>query len=186
MQFRTKFLWEFIQNLTLVSGLMLALQLWQEAVVISSILAMVAGSLLGAAVIRVTESKIVGHDRAGLQGKSEPIAVTITNFILMFVFMLALTVYLTAAWSSMATDLLVGALIGLLLSAGQSKAAGRPVGWRHSLAFAAAFPAALITIRVFSATLPVIVGILLITAVVTLIITYIDYGQLSTIEEGAS
>jgi len=186
MQFRTKFFWEFIQNLPLVAGLMLGLWLWRDAEVIPAILTMLAGSFLGAALIRLTERRIVGPDRAGLQGNQEPIAVTITNFGLMFILMLGLTAYLSADWSSAATDLLAGSLIGFILSASQSKAAGRPIGWRHSLAFAAAFPAALIIIRIFSAALPVNVGILLITAIVTLIITYIDYGHISTIEEGAS
>lgn len=186
MQFTTKFFWEFIQNLPLVAGLMLALQLWQDAFVISAFSAMLAGSFLGAILIRLTEQRIVDPNQAGkLPGNREPMAVTAANFVMMFLFTLALTIYLTAAWSSLVTDLLAGGLIGFILSAGQSKAAHRPVSWRHSLAFGAAFPSALITIRVFSAALPAIVGILLITAIVTLIITYIDYGHLSTIE-GAS
>lgn len=186
MQFITKFSWEFIQNLPLVGGLLLALQLGQKAQIGAAISAVLVGSLLGVVIIRLTEQKIVGDDRAGLQGNREPISVTITNFAMMFIIMTALTFYLTASWSSILTDLVAGAAIGFLLSAGQSLAASRAIGWRHTLAFSAAFPAALIIIRIFSAVLPLIPGILIVTTIVTLIITTIDYGPLATIGEGAN
>lgn len=187
MQFKTMFFWEFIQNLPLVAGLIAAMQLWLGGMVPASITAMIAGSVIGAVLIRLTEGNILGEDGiGGLQGNREPIRVTLTNMGLMFIFMLILTIYLTAEWSSPLTDLAAGSLIGLTLSAGQSLAAGRPVGKRHSLAFAAAFPAALIIIRFLSGSLPPIISILLITLIVTFIITYIDYGHLSTIKEGAS
>lgn len=187
MQFKTMFFWEFIQNLPLVAGLLLAIQLWQETLVFASITTMITGSLLGALLIRLTESNILGQSRiGGLQENREPITVTLTNIFLMFVFMFGLTVYLTAAWSSPLTDILAGALIGFILSAGQSLAARRTVNWRHSAAFAAAFPAALISIRFLSTFLPLILSILLITVIVTLIITYVDYGHLTTIGEGAN
>jgi hypothetical protein len=186
MQFITKFSWEFIQNLPLVGGLMLALQRWQDAQNAGAISAVLIGSLLGVIIIRMTEQKIVGDDRAGLQGSREPVMVTITNFAMMFIIMAALTLYLTANWSSIVTDAATGAAIGFLLSAGQSLAAGRSIGWRHTIAFSAAFLTALIIIRIFSAVLPLIPGILFITTVVTLIITYVDYGHLTTIKEGAN
>lgn len=187
MQFKLIFFWEFIQNLPLVAGLMLAIQLWQEAIVAVAVGAMLAGSLLGAVLIRLTESRIVGRGQSGgLQNGREPVTVTVANIALMFLFTLLLTIYLTAIWSSIITDLLAGGVIGFVLSAGQSKAAGRSISWRHSLAFAAAFPAALITIRLLSTQLPVVIAILFITAVVTLIITFIDYGHLATIKEGAN
>lgn len=186
MEFLNKFFWEFIQNLPLIAGLMLALQLWQDTLLLPSIIIGVTGSLLGALLIRITERKIVGDNRAGLQGTREPIAVTIINFVLMFIFMMGLAIYLSAFWSNMLTDLLVGTLIGVILSAGQSKAAGEAIAWRHSIAFAVAFPAALITIRFLSAVLPLTISILLINTIVTLIITYIDYDNLATIKEGVN
>jgi hypothetical protein len=186
MQFRIMFLWEFIQNLPLVAGLMLAIQWWQASLLASSITAMISGSLLGAVLIRLTERNIVDENQAGLVGNREPIAVTVTNVVLMFLIMLILTVYLTAEWSNPLTDLPVGGLIGFLLSAGQSKAAGRPVGGRHSLAFTAAFPIALITLRLLSAALPMLFSIFLITLIVSLIITYIDYGHLTSVEGGTN
>lgn len=187
MQFRTMFFWEFIQNLPLVSGLMLAVEFWRESFVPAAITAMTAGSLLGAVLIRLTERNILGrNDTGGLQGSREPITVTLTNLAMMLIFTFILTVYLTAEWSSLLTDLIAGIFIGFLLSAGQSLAAGRAINRRHSLAFAAAFPAALMIIRILSASLPISLGILLITIIVTLIITYIDYGHLTTIEEGAN
>lgn len=186
MQFFVKFSWEFIQNLPLVAGLMLALQLRQDGQNAAAFAAVFVGSLSGVAVIRLTEQKIVGDNLAGLQDSREPLTVTITNFAMMFIIMAALTFYLTADWSGIVTDLATGAAIGFFLSAGQSLAAGRPIGWRHTVAFSAAFPAALIIIRIFSAVLLLIPGILIITTVVTLIITTIDYGHLTSIEEGAN
>jgi hypothetical protein len=186
MSFAIKFSWEFIQNLPLVSGLMLALHHWQAGRAVPAVSAVITGSLLGAVLIRLTEDKIVGRNQAGLQGNREPVSVTVTNFVMMSLFMLALTIYLAAGWSGVVTDLIAGGLLGLLLSAGQSRAAGRPIGRRHTLAFAAAFPAALIAIRLFSAALPAVISVLLITTTVTLIITYIDYGHFSTIKEGAN
>ncbi len=186
MSFRTMFFWEFIQNVPLVGGLMIAIQWWQDSLLISSLTAMISGSLLGALLIRLTERQIVDEDQAGLVGNREPMAVTATNVVLMFLMMLILTVYLTAEWSSFLTDLVAGALIGFMLSAGQSKAAGRPMGGRHSLAFTAAFPLALISIRTLSATLPILINILLITIIVTLVITYIDYGHLTSVEGGTN
>lgn len=186
MRFITNFSWEFVQNLPLVAGLMFALQLWQETGIAPAIAAIISGTVLGVAVIRLTEEKIVGQNRAGLQGSREPITVTLTNFVLMAVIMMALTLYLTAAWSNTLTDLFAGGIIGVILSVGQSGAAGRSIGWRHTLAFVIAFPVALITIRVFSAVLPLILAIILITTIVTFVITYLDYGQLSATEEGAN
>lgn len=184
MQFRTMYLWEFIQNLPLVGGLMVALQWWQESLFFPSLTAMITGSLLGAVLIRLTEKNIVDKDQAGLVGDREPIAVTLTNIVVMFVLMLLLTIYLTAEWSSPLIDLPVGGLIGFALSAAQSKAAGRRIDGRHSAAFVAAFPIALIALRTLSTALPVMLSILLLTTIVTLIITYIDYGHLSSEEGG--
>lgn len=180
------YFWEFIQNLPLVAGLMLALQWWQASLLVSSITAMISGSLLGAVLIRLTENYIVDEDQAGLVGNREPISVTLTNIVVMFGLMLILTIYLTAEWSNLITDVPLGALIGFALSASQSKAAGRPIGGRHTLAFTAAFPIALIALRTLSTALPVILSILLLTLIVTLIITYIDYGHLTSVEGGTN
>lgn len=179
------YFWEFIQNLPLVAGLLVAIDWWQAAMAIPSLVAMLSGSLLGAILIRLTERNIFNEDHmGGLIGNREPIAVTVTNVVLMFLLMLILTVYLTAVWSNPLTDLAVGSLIGFGLSASQSKAANQPVSGRHSLAFAAAFPIALIILRTLSAALPISISILLITVVVTLIITYVDYGHLTSAKGG--
>jgi hypothetical protein len=181
------FFWEFIQNLPLVAGLMVAVQWWQAALLTASIGAMIAGSGFGALLIRLTEGNIVSRNQpSSSSGSREPVSVTITNIVLMFIFMLILTVYLTADWSSILIDLPLGGLIGFILSAGQSKAAGRAVSLRHSLAFTAAFPLALVTIRILSAGLPLLISILLITTVVTLIITFIDYGHLTSTKGGTN
>ena len=189
MRFALMYFWEFVQNLPLVAGMMLALQWWQESQLILAVTAMIVGSVLGAALIRLTETYILYGGRPGERieadaekrpGQREPLAVTLANVVMMFIFMLMLTLYLTAGWSSWLTDFLVGGLIGFILSAVQSKAAKEPVDLRHSLAFTAAFPVAILIIRFLSTAVPVLVSIILITTIITLIITLIDYGHLST------
>jgi hypothetical protein len=195
MRFAVMYFWEFVQNLPLVTGMMLALQWWQESQLFLAVTAMLAGSILGATLIRLTETYILYGGRPGetiVEGaekrsaEREPLAVTLTNMVIMFLIMLMLTLYLTAGWSSWLTDLLVGGLVGFTLSAAQSKAANEPVVLRHSLAFAAAFPVAILIIRFLSTALPIVAGIFLITTVITLIITQIDYGHLSTVSKGVN
>jgi hypothetical protein len=169
MRFLRAACWEFLQNLPLAIGFVVALQLWQQGQWGAAIACMVAGSVVGALVIHVTESKIV-------EGHCEPLRVTVANSVAMTVLMLATVAYLSASWSRWETDLLVGVLGGVILGIVQDLAAGEPIGVRHCIALGCAAPLALVGVRALVVTLPALANILIITAFVTLVIALIDYG----------
>lgn len=164
--------WEFVQNLPLVTGFVMALSLWQRGQGGAAIACTATGSVTGSLVIRVTESKIVA-------GHREPLRVTVANVVTMAGLMLALVVYLSAAWSSWKTDLWAGACVGIVLGAVQDLAAREPIGVRHCVALASSFSPALIGTRVLVDNLPLLGNILILTAVVTLIIVVVDYGPVT-------
>ncbi|WP_420628839.1 hypothetical protein [Candidatus Leptofilum sp.] len=163
--------WEFIQNLPLVAGLILALQFWRQEQWGTAVATIMAGSIIGSLLIRFTEAKIVTKRR-------EPISVTITNIIVMSLLMLAVVAYVNASWSNWQVDLIVGALGGALLSAAQNLAAKKRIGVKHMLAFVFAFSVALIVIRTLVDILPTVATILLITIIVTVVISLVDYDLL--------
>jgi len=164
--------WEFVQNLPLVAGFVVALELGRQGEWGAAIAGVAAGGVAGAVVIRITEPRIVA-------GHREPWRVTAANAIAMTVLMAALVAYLSASWSGWATDLLVGALAGVALAMVQDLAAGESIGARHCIALGSAGPLALIGIRALVATLPLLVNVLVITVVLTLIVALIDYGPLA-------
>ncbi len=161
--------WEFIQNLPLVTGFILARQFWLQDKWGMAIASILISSVIGSFIIRLTEAKIVTNHH-------EPLSVTVVNIIVMSLLMLSMIIYLTARWSSWQIDLLVGGLIGIVLSIAQNLAAQKQIGIGHMMAFAFAFPFALIGIRILLNILPAAVVILLITIIVTVMISLIDYG----------
>ena len=163
--------WEFIQNLPLVTGLTLAQQFWQQERWGAAVASIVVSSIIGSLLIRFTEAKIITKRR-------EPISVTITNIIVMSLLMLIVIAYLNASWSNWQVDLIVGVLVGALLSVAQNLAAKKRIGVKHMLAFVFAFPLALIVIRTLVDILPTAATILLITIIVTIVISLLDYDLL--------
>lgn len=172
MRFLNALFWEFVQNLPLVAGFFVALQLWRQGWVVGAGASMLVGSTLGALTIWATESKVI-------KGHREPVRVVVTNALAITLLMFVSVAYLSAGWGNWGTDLAVGILAGVGLGAAQSLAAGEPIAIRHCLAFAASLPPALIGIRMLmAASLPLLLDILLITAVATVIIGWVDYGPL--------
>ncbi|MCI0399008.1 MAG: hypothetical protein L0322_29300, partial [Chloroflexi bacterium] len=129
----------------------------------------ITGSLLGALLIGATEDRIVA-------GHREPPAVVLTNAAVMSLLTLGLGLYLLANWSNWRSDLLGGALIAVLLSAAQSAAARERIGLGHTAAFALAFPLGLMITRLLVELLPGWAAVLSITAIVTVVISLVDYG----------
>ena len=168
-EFGRVFFWELVQNLPLIAGFLLGLQLWQAGRPWFAGACVVAGSLLGALAIRATEARIVA-------GHREPLRAVLVNTAAMSALMLVVVAYLSATWSRWWTDLLAGALVGLALGAAQDLAARSPFGLRHGLAFALAFALGLVGVRVLAAACPFLVGLLVITSVVTVAIAWLDYG----------
>ena len=161
--------WEFVQNLPLVTGFILALRAWQRNQYAGAIAWVIAGSLVGALLIRLTETRIVAR-------RPEPLPVTLVNIAVMSLLMIAIISYLAAGWSSWQIDLLVGGAAGAALAIAQNLAARKRIGVGHLLAFVLAFPLALIGVRALANTLPILVVVLSITITVTVIISFIDYG----------
>jgi len=161
--------WEFVQNLPLISGFVISLHLWRQDWWGPAIACMVAGSVAGALLIAVTESRIV-------EGHREPRRVIVINIITMSVSTLVLVAYLATGWSSWKTDVLVGPWLGIGVAVAQDMAAGQRIGVRHCLALACAAPLVLVGIRLLVVALPVWASISIITLVVTLLIVLIDYG----------
>ncbi len=164
--------WEALQNLPLVAGFVLALELWQQKQWGTALLCMAVASLLGALVIGFTESKIV-------EGHREPLRVVVANVVTMTGLMLIVVVYLSAGWSSWKTDLVVGTLAGAALAAVQDMAAGNPLGLGHAAALAGGLPLTLIGLRRIAFTWPPLAIILLIAGVLTGFIALVDYGSLT-------
>jgi hypothetical protein len=166
---RRTFFWEFVQNLPLIAGFLLALHFWQQAELWPSLACMVAGSVVGALAIWATEAKIVA-------GHREPLRVVVTNVVVITLLMVALAAYLSAGWSGWWTDLVAGVLGGIALGVAQDLAAGSPVSLGHAAAFALSFSLGLVGVRVLSATLPLGANVLIVTAIVTALICLMDYG----------
>ncbi len=172
MKFAQTILWEFLQNLPMFTGFMLAFRLWQTGQCALSILCMAAGSLAGALIIRYTEKFIVA-------GHVEPWRVVLTNTAVITVLMGGGVLYISTRYSSWATDLALGFLFGFGLSAAQSLSAAEKISLRHCLALGSAFVLALAGIRwLFIEKWPVWMNSLLITFTATLVICLIDYGPL--------
>jgi hypothetical protein len=171
IKFLRTIFWEFIQNLPLITGGLVALNLWQQSRWGAAIVWVVAGSIIGAFTIRLTESKIVESGR-------EPWRVTITNIVVMSALAFILIVYLLAQWSSWQTDLLFGVLAGAGLAIVQDLAAGERIGLRHEIALGLSMSITLIGVRVLVTALPILVNILIITMIMTLMISLIDYSPL--------
>jgi hypothetical protein len=163
--------WEFVQNLPLVAGFLLGLDLWQRHRPLLAVACIVVGSVLGSLAIWATESRIVA-------GHREPVQVVVTNVVVIAGLMFVLILYLSALWSRWWTDLLFGVAGGVLLGAAQDLAARSPIGVVHCAAMALAFALALVAIRLLSGALPLAANVLAITAFATLVIGSMDYGTL--------
>jgi hypothetical protein len=172
VKFFSAVFWEFVQNVPLVAGFYIALELWRQGQFVGAGASMLVGSAVGALTIWATESRIIA-------GHREPLRVVATNILGIALLMFVTVAYLSAAWGSWVTDLVFGALAGVALGVAQSLAAREPISIRHCLAFACSLPPALVGIRSLAASnLPVLVSILVITIVATLIIALVDYGPL--------
>lgn len=169
INFASETFWEFVQNIVLLSGFFLGWQLWRQHLHILAVGCAIASGIIGAWNIRVIERKFKGHD--------EPLKVTLTNSIAMPALMLIFIAYLSSKWSNWKTDLAVGMSAGISLATIQRLTIKAPLDLVRSAAFAIAFPVTLVGMRWLMTTLPVIVNILISTAVVTFLIVLIHRGS---------
>jgi hypothetical protein len=171
MKFFRVIFWEFVQNLPLVIGFVLAFQFWKQGQWSGVLAAVIGSSFIGPLTIRATEPKKIDLNHR------PPLRVLVTNILVMALLMTGLIAYLLAPWSNWMTDVLIGVLAASLLGTAQSLAAKEPISLRHCAAFAFAFPLALISFRILLAfARPAWENILIITILITLIISVVDYG----------
>ena len=168
------FFWEYLQNLPIFAGFVWGYTLWSQGRQELAVPFLVAGSLAGALLIALTESrKISGH--------REPASVVIANGAGMAVIMVGMVGYLSAHWSNWLTDLLIGVLAGVGLGALQSLAAREKISLRHCVALGSASPLALIAFRLLLRIgWPNWVNILGTALLATLIIGFLDYAPKSS------
>lgn len=121
-----RMVYEAAQNLPLIGGCLLGIQLWQDGQWLLALISMAIGSLLAALVIWITEPLIFrGHRETGRQVAGN----VVTFLVLMFV----CTLYFTARWSSGWTDLVAGLLLAVGLAIGQETAARERFGYIRAI-----------------------------------------------------
>ncbi len=163
------FFWEFIQNLPLLAGFMMALHFWPQGRPGVAAACLLAGGIVGSFVIRLTESRIV-------KGHREPWRVVITNIVIITFLMFIFSIYLLASWSRWWTDLLIGLVGGSGLRAAQNLALRSPLNPGRCLFFGLSCALTFVGVRLFSTNLPIWLGVLAVTAVATAAIVLTGYG----------
>lgn len=168
-RFWRAFFWEFIQNLPLLTGFMMALRLWPQGKLGMAVVCLLTGSVVGSLAIHLTESRIV-------EGYREPWRATITNMVVITLLMLLYAVYLSALWSRWWTDLFIGLVGGSGLRITQDLVSRSSLNLGRCALFGLSCAITLIGLRVFSANFPMGLGILAATTVATVAIVLTDYG----------
>ena len=157
-----------MQNLPLGIGFFIGYEQFRSNNLLSGLLWIIFGTLIGIIFIRYTETLKISTQR-------ESWNVTLTNFIVFVIFMIVLIEYLIASWSGWLTDIIFGVLAGIILSISQSLAAKEKISLNHSLAFGIVGPLALIGIRFLTESLSIVLVLIIVVFIVTLLISAIDY-----------
>jgi hypothetical protein len=162
---------EFVQNVPLIAGFLLAFPFWKQGEWAAAMACMLAGSVLGALAIRITEPKMV-------EGHRETTRTAIGNASAFCALMLVLTLYLAAGWSTWWMDIVAGWLVALALALAQELANEARLGLVRSLWLGLSCAVGLILIRSLMAY-SILVTTLIVAAWVTLVMgtSYLkDYG----------
>lgn len=169
--------WEFVQNVPVIYCFATAVWLWSHERRRSAVGLLIAGSVTGALVIRVTEVLADGGQEAW--------SVTLVNVVALSVMQVAFTAYTGAEkrWSSWRTDLLLGVAAGVGLAVAQGLAAPSiPViaVILHSTALGISGALVLVGVRLLKGqTLAKTVSYAgLIALAMTVVIGIIDYGYM--------
>jgi len=181
MKFLQALFWEFVQNLPAVVGFVGAVWLWRHRRRREAVVGAFIASLSGALLIRFTEVKI--------NDIIEPVAVTVTNFLVFWFGILLIMIYLGSEgrtkWSSWRTDILLGWAMGVLIAVSQAIAAAEGQVWGiivHALAMALPIPLVLIIVRRLVRNAETLGAALLrsvmLAVVMTAIIGLVDYAYL--------
>lgn len=152
-----KFLWlmflELVQNVPLVVGFILAFRFWQKEMWVPAVVSMIAGGIVAALVIWVTEPMI-------FEGHRETLHQVIGNSLTFPVLTIVMILYLSARWTRWWTDIVGGLIIALALAVAQEWAAKERFGFVRSLWLGLSCSMSLIFIRLLlpiSALLTIVV-----------------------------
>ena len=161
--------WEFLQNLPLGIGFIIGGHFWGFSTVFSIGLMIFCGICSGL-IIRVTEKRIVDH-------YTESKRASFGNMCIFSAVMIGLNAYFASNWGNLFYDLLLGGFAGALLSISQSTLEQQKISIPHTLAFALCTPLVIISLRILlnQQFLPLWGVILMMTLIISLIITKIDY-----------
>jgi hypothetical protein len=170
--------WEFLQNLPLILGFLCAARLWRENLLLALIL-LIAGIGLGILIMHYTEP-FLHKEKFPPTWKGD-----LLNLVLFVVIALPFLYYFSTEnrWLNWKTDLIAGVGVGILLTLGQT------IGWKgekrrmvlHGAAMAASFPLIMIGLRYalkIEAWGWMLGAGVLVTLLASMVITWIDYGEM--------
>lgn len=180
-QFLNAIFWEYVQNLPVIVMFVMAVWFWAQERRSAALACMAVGAVGGALTIRFTEPLTSGHH--------ETWTVTFVNIVLLCLVQVPATVYLSEErrWSNWRTDLALGGLTGVGIAMAQWLAAqsGPLIGvLLHSFSLAATGSFVMLGTRESKdKPLATVLGIaLMMTLVMTLLISAVDYGYLLLLE----
>jgi hypothetical protein len=139
---------ELAQNVPLITGFVVAWHFWREGQWATALGWMIAGGVLAALVIWVTEPRIFAGHRESWRAVAG-------NALIFPLLMVLLALYLSAAWSSWTTDLLVGGGLAVLLAAGQELASREHFGATRAVWLAVSGAGTLLLFRLLLNSQPV-------------------------------
>jgi 4-amino-4-deoxy-L-arabinose transferase-like glycosyltransferase len=168
--------WEFVQNLPLILGFVVASRFWESNRRVRGVLCTTIACFMGAFVIQVTEPSITGKT------SPDPVGDLFANSSA-FTLLSILTLLYFEREQKLQTDIIVGASLGVLLALIQTMLVGAtlPRALMHGLAMAVALPLGMLGLRWARQgyTMPLaIFKSTTITGLVSVVIVLIDYGSL--------
>jgi hypothetical protein len=177
--FLVAFFWELVQNLPVLLGFAAAVWWWAQEQRSKALIASGVGGVVGALIIRYTESWKIGRPFM------ESWSVTLVNMVGFSLFLLLFAIYLAQEerWSNLTIDLVLGILAGggFALAQGLAAPDAPVIGIiLHSIALAFSASVVMVMMRRLKAQTfqMALVNALLVSVIMTAIITVIDYSYL--------
>lgn len=178
MKYLNALKWEFLQNLPMILGFLVAARLWRGNLPLA-LGVLIIGIGLGILLMHYTEP-LLHKERYSPNWRGD-----LLNLVLFMVFALPFLYYFSTEnrWINWKSDLIAGVVVGVLLTLGQA------IGWTgkksrmvlHGIAMAVSFPLILIGLRYalkIEAWLWMLGVGALVTLLASMLITLIDYGEM--------
>jgi hypothetical protein len=174
-RFLNAIFWEFVQNLPVIVMFVMAVWYWAQGRRKEALICVTVSAISGALVIRFTEPLISGYE--------ESMTTTLVNMVTFGLLQALFVAYIASdiKWSNWKMDLILSgtAGVGLAIAQGVSSPGASLIGVvLHSLALGVMSALVIIAIRKSKQQTRVdaLKNALLITTLMTLIISVIDYG----------